>query len=274
MENNNNFVRTLVKEDSSTINTTDNPVESVDTSKIWGSISETWGWPERLVPDMLADSSEHQKFIDVHLKRYNLAVPYAKGKKVLDIASGTGYGSQMLSFAGASSVLGVDLSSDAIEYAQKNYQASNVKFICANAEEFEYPEKFDVITSFETIEHLPNPVRFLENLQRHLVPQGHLILSVPLGETRHYDPYHLHIFNQEQIFSLLEKTGFSVDFYRHDHILQNRSEIINSAKLFPDSNPSLRELLFSRRGWRALYDFIIRGGFHYDPITVVAHSVK
>ena len=49
-----------------------------------------------------------------HLERYRFARGFADGRRVLDIACGAGYGSQMLAEAGAETVTGVDLNQDII----------------------------------------------------------------------------------------------------------------------------------------------------------------
>ena len=258
---------------SNSTNSTKEPGKGVESNKIWGSVPDRWGWGERLIPDMQADEPGTEKFIELSLRRYETAARYVKDKRVLDIACGVGYGSKMLRLAGATNVVGVDLSSESIEYAKQQYSTPEVEFICADAEQFQSSEQFDVVVSFETIEHLPHPIKFLENIHSLLVPGGDLILSVPLGETRHFDPYHLHAFSQKQVFALLEKTGFSIDLYRCDECFTTRSEIDSGSKLHPDSNPSLRELYFTTRGWQVIYDYVIRGGFSIPQLLVVARSI-
>lgn len=255
-------------------NSADVPVKGAEMTKVWGSSPSTWGWGERVVPEMLADEAGCQKFIEISLRRYETAARYVNGKKVLDIACGVGYGSRMLRLAGATSVVGVDVSPETVQYAEQTYQTSGVEFICADAEQFKWNEQFDVVVSFETIEHLRHPIKFLENVHNLLISEGDLVLSLPLGETRHFDPYHLHVFNQKEVFALLERTGFSVDLYRCDKFALTRSEILNGGKLYPGSNPSTSDLFFTRRGWRVLYDYLIRGGFYIPHLFIVARSVK
>jgi 2-polyprenyl-3-methyl-5-hydroxy-6-metoxy-1,4-benzoquinol methylase len=189
---------------------------------------------------------------------------------VLDIACGAGYGSQMLGQAGAKSVTGVDVCSRTVDYAQKNYQSPGVTFLCANAEEFTWPESFDVVISFETMEHLHQPAQFLGRLHNLLVPGGCLLLSVPLGETSHFDPYHLHAFSQNDVMMLLENAGFKVESYRCDPCFLNRSELLRWGQLYPGSGPSVYEILFTPRGWRIIKDFVFQGGFNIPQILVIA----
>src|SRR5438552_6540172 len=63
-----------------------------------------------------------------HLHRYAYATTFVKGKRVLDLASGEGYGSKMLSDA-ASSVVGIDIDDKAIEHARSRYGSANVEFL-------------------------------------------------------------------------------------------------------------------------------------------------
>lgn len=241
-----------------------------DVSKEAESLTVTW---ERLIPKQMADDPASQKLLDIHLRHYQTAKRYVKNKRVLDIACGTGYGSQMLSLAGASMVVGVDISLKAVEYARKHYQVNNVEFVCSDAEQFECIEPFDVVASFETIEHVPHPDKFLNCLHCLLAPEGNLLLSVPLGETRHIDPYHLHAFSQGDVFALLEKAGFLVNKYRCDDWEITSADLLRWRKLYPTARPSLYQLFCTHRGWRLLYDFFIRGMI-YVPDLMVAAQIK
>jgi SAM-dependent methyltransferase len=112
-----------------------------------------------------------------HIQRYIFASSWAKGKSCLDIACGTGYGSQMLLDAGASKVVGIDISAEAIAFARKAF-SKTITFIISNAEVYN-EGKYDLIVSFETIEHLENRERFLLNLYEMLENDGILMISTP-----------------------------------------------------------------------------------------------
>jgi ubiquinone biosynthesis O-methyltransferase len=227
----------------------------------------TW---ERLIPKQIPNDPASQKLFDIHMRRYETAARYVKGKRVLDIACGTGYGSQMLASAGARSVVGVDICPTTVEYAKKHYPETNVEFVCADAEQFKWHEQFDVVVSFETIEHVPHPGKFLERLHSLLLPQGDLLLSVPLGETRHIDCYHLHAFSYEDIFALLDKAGFLVNQYRCDDWCLTRADLLRWRQLYPAARPSLYEQFFTCRGWQLLYDFFFRGVINVPELAVAA----
>lgn len=258
--------------ESATSHSTAAPAKETEGLQVKGSLP-TWGMWERLVPDMIKDETSSQRILrEIHFRRYKTAARYVRGKSVLDIACGTGYGTRMLKEAGARAVVGVDIYAQAVQYAKQHYETPGIEFICTNAEQFEWPERFDVVVSFETIEHLQDPGKFLERIRSLLVPGGDFLLSVPLGETRHMDPYHLHVFSQKQVFDLFEKAGFWVDLYRCDEWFMSRSELLRSGQFYPETKPSLRELLFTKRGQMALRDFVFHGGFHMPQLLVVARS--
>ena len=147
---------------------------------------------ERMVPNFCLPVVEHD-----HFERYKLVSQYSKNKKVLDIACGTGYGSYCLSTTGeALSVLGVDLDMNAIRYATHRYKNEHVSFKQGNAESFTMENTlFDLIVSFETIEHLPNYKKFLQNIKKQLDQNGYFIVSTPLSamelNNKPGNPYHV-----------------------------------------------------------------------------------
>jgi 2-polyprenyl-3-methyl-5-hydroxy-6-metoxy-1,4-benzoquinol methylase len=244
----------------------------LENSTITGSSATNWGIWERLVPDQIADDPASQRILQIHQRRYETAARYAKNKRVLDIACGVGYGSKMLQAAGATSVVGVDLCPETLVYARENHQAPGLQYICANAETFDWSEPFDLIVSFETLEHLPHPDLFIERMSQLLAPGGYFLLSVPLGETRHLDAYHLHAFSEKDIYRLFEQAGFAIERSRCDDWFLSRSDLLRWQKLYPESQASPRKLLFTQRGQKLIWDFIIRGGFNMPQLLIEARK--
>lgn len=118
----------------------------------------------------------------IHIARYAFAKQFCAGKKVLDVACGEGYGSHLLAQWGATDVVGVDVAAQAVESAQQHFGGEKVRFLQAEGErlnEFLETQSFDLIISFETIEHVSDPVAFLENIKRLLKPGGTIIVSCP-----------------------------------------------------------------------------------------------
>ena len=115
-----------------------------------------------------------------HFHRYALACDQVAGLRVLDIASGDGYGSSMLA-AHASSVHGVDVDGPSVEAANKRYgRPGQLEFLQGDASSIPFSDShFDVVVSFETIEHVRDPEALAKELKRVLKPNGVLIISSP-----------------------------------------------------------------------------------------------
>jgi SAM-dependent methyltransferase len=116
-----------------------------------------------------------------HWHRYVFARPFARGKRVLDAACGEGYGSALLARE-AASVLGVDISEDAIAHARERYadRGANLRFERGDCTALDVPAaSFDLITSFETLEHVEAQKALIDGFARALAADGLLIISSP-----------------------------------------------------------------------------------------------
>ena len=99
---------------------------------------------------------------------------------MLDLGCGHGYGSEYLAQRPGSFVLGVDMDSKAISFARENYQGLNLHFAIMDANRLALSDRgFDAVVSFEVIEHVADPVRYLEEVKRVLKPGGLFVLSTP-----------------------------------------------------------------------------------------------
>ena len=155
---------------------------------------------ERLVLD---NESLGHIIYNEHLVRYQLAAKLVSGKKVLDIASGSGYGANLLQIAGGE-VTGVDIDEASIQNAQKLFP--QVKFLVGSAEKLDQADQeFDLITSFETIEHLEYPEKYLAELARVLETNGLALISTPNREVfQAKNPYHIKEYNRQEFSDLLK----------------------------------------------------------------------
>lgn len=134
---------------------------------------------ERMVPE----ASDPATFWE-HIHRYRFAAQWVQNKRVLDIASGEGYGTRGLLEAGAKHVIGVDIDPEACEHARRRY---GVDVRQGNGEDIPLADSsVDVVVSFETIEHVPDPKKFVQEISRVLSPGGTVVISTP--ETRLYSP--------------------------------------------------------------------------------------
>lgn len=114
-----------------------------------------------------------------HLHRYALAIEICKNKKVLDIACGEGYGANLLSLV-ASEVIGIDVDSTTINNAKRKYFAQNISFQKGSILEIPVNnDYFDIIVSFETLEHVSDHEKTISELKRVLHPDGILLISTP-----------------------------------------------------------------------------------------------
>lgn len=154
-----------------------------------------------------------------HLLRYAFAERFVANKKILDVASGEGYGAAIMA-ENAAHVTGVDIAEDASIFAQRKYaNITNLEFQRAdiNALPFEN-DAFDVITCFETIEHVDSPETAIEELSRVLKPNGVLFVSTPNKENYSarfdYDnPFHKMELEFTEFKQVLSRTFKHVKFF-------------------------------------------------------------
>lgn len=157
-----------------------------------------------------------------HVHRYVMAQQLVKNTVVLDAACGTGYGSGILA-EHAKKVYGIDISREAVSYAQTHYARENIDFLQMSIEHLDFPDAFfDVVVSFETIEHVDREVQkhFLSEIKRCLKPDGLLLMTTPNDElyrqmTRgSYDnPYHVAEFDESGFRAFLNKEFQYVTMY-------------------------------------------------------------
>jgi SAM-dependent methyltransferase len=159
-----------------------------------------------------------------HLHRYAFAMKFVKDKHVLDLASGEGYGSNLIARE-ACSVIGVDISEDALAHARQKYRKDNLKFLHGSASNVPVnSNSVDIVVSFETIEHHNEHEEMLLEIKRVLKPDGVLIISSPdklnySDIPGHQNPFHVkelyleefrdlikNHFNNNRI--LFQKTGY------------------------------------------------------------------
>ncbi len=116
-----------------------------------------------------------------HRQRYLAAQEIVAGRRVLDIASGAGYGSALLAER-AACVCGADIDYEAVSFARDHYKAGNLDYLQCSMDALPFaPRSFEAVVSFETIEHVPAPVHdeFMREVLRVLTPDGFLLISTP-----------------------------------------------------------------------------------------------
>lgn len=138
------------------------------------------------------------------------------GGRLLDIGCGTGvfiFSAQKRGY----DVYGVDFNKRAIEIARKRYRLSNVYSISWDEFTLHCKEKFDVVTFFEFLEHLENPMLFLEQIKTVLKVGGIIALTVPDRErlwvdwdVYDYPPHHFTRWNVVSLTKLLHHCGYQI----------------------------------------------------------------
>lgn len=151
-----------------------------------------------------------------HFCAYRFSKDYVSNKKVLDIGCGEGYGTYYL--AGFTrEAIGIDYDEAIINYAKNKYLKQNLKYLVFDIRDLHnLDNRFDIICSFQLIEHVMDPDNFLINIKKLLIENGVFICSTPnrLDASPHSEVPHNKFHVKEYIFDefkeLLEK-HFRVD---------------------------------------------------------------
>jgi GT2 family glycosyltransferase/ubiquinone/menaquinone biosynthesis C-methylase UbiE len=158
---------------------------------------------ERFVPELRGRISYE------HRHRYAMCLDFVSGKTVLDAACGEGYGSEMLARM-AKRVTGVDLDQQVIAQAKKKYlKTDRIEFAVTTCSSLPFKDgAFDVVISFETIEHFTEQTAFIGEVNRVLNAGGTLIMSTPnrpvySDETAQRNPFHEKELDEPELRMLL-----------------------------------------------------------------------
>lgn len=159
---------------------------------------------ERIVPDSLqGNEATGQETLRLHLERYHFAARHLVPGTALDLACGVGYGSAILAGASpARHVVAADLSPDALRHARAAYTHPRVSFLRGNGGAWSRGSSFDNIVSLETLEHVPHPGQFFDELVSLLKPGGRLIVSVPTTPSVDANPHHRTDFTERSFLAL------------------------------------------------------------------------
>ena len=167
---------------------------------------------ERFVP------TEQGKIRLEHYHRYAVVQDLVSGKEVLDVACGEGYGSTFMAEV-ARTVVGVDISHEAVQYASSTYQKPNLSFRQGSATDLDFADaSFDVVVSFETIEHLMEQDRMLAEIRRVLRPDGLLVISSPnrpiySEESGEHNEFHVKELDFNEFDELLKKQFRTIQYF-------------------------------------------------------------
>jgi len=153
-----------------------------------------------------------------HLHRYEAVRPLCIGKRVLDVASGEGYGSAHLA-RDATSVVGIDVDAESVEHARVTYPLEHLRFETANATTLPLEAgSVDVIVCFETLEHLTEHEALMLEFKRVLVADGILVISSPnkaiySDEADYQNPHHVRELYYDEFHDLLRANFAAIAVY-------------------------------------------------------------
>jgi 2-polyprenyl-3-methyl-5-hydroxy-6-metoxy-1,4-benzoquinol methylase len=168
---------------------------------------------ERTLPDV----PEENYWFRRHLVVYEWIARRVGGQRVIDLACGEGYGSNVLAGA-ATSVVGVDANPEAFEHARLRYRRSNLRFERRTVETFY--ERADSVVLLQTIEHLANPLGMLERLSELVGRDGRAYVSTPnlktiaaAGAEKSDNPWHLREYRAAEFAALCAQAFGKVELY-------------------------------------------------------------
>ncbi len=157
---------------------------------------------ERTLPDVPEENYWFQR----HLVVYEWIAAQVGGLRVIDMASGEGYGADLLA-RHAASVVGVEANPDAFEHARLRYVRANLRFEHSMVEV--HAEPCDAIVFLQTIEHVVDPDAVLEHFKAMLAPGGvvfvttpNVLTLAPKGEARSGNPWHLREYRPDEFAAL------------------------------------------------------------------------
>jgi len=157
---------------------------------------------ERTLPDVPEENYWYRR----HLAVYEWIGARVIGRRVVDLACGEGYGSEVLSRS-ARSVVGVDANPEAYEHARLRYRRQNLSFERALVEEWSEP--CEAVVFLQTIEHVQDPGAILAAFARVLAPGGvayvstpNVLTLAPPGAEKSGNPWHVKEYRAEEFRAL------------------------------------------------------------------------
>jgi 2-polyprenyl-3-methyl-5-hydroxy-6-metoxy-1,4-benzoquinol methylase len=207
---------------------------------------------ERTLPDVPAENYWFQR----HLAVYEWIGARVVGLRVIDMACGEGYGSEVLSRS-AGSVVGVDANPKAHEHARLRYRRQNLRFERAMVEVFGEPEAYEAVVFLQTIEHVEDPAGVLEHFRAILAPGGVAYVSTPnvltlarAGQAKSDNPWHVREYRAEEFGRLCRSVFDHVELFGVFHARKLRLHA-----------------LALRLGWDRVHRAFGLTGWFYDRFT-------
>ena len=204
-----------------------------------------------------------------HWHRYAFARRLAASKRVLDAACGEGYGSALLADV-AAEVVGVDVDAATIAHARSRYATRpHLRFEQGDATALAFADRrFDVVVSFETLEHLAAQEQLLAGFARVLADDGVLLISSP--DKRTYseqagfrNEFHVRELYREELLALLKAHFPALRLYGQKLLFQSALWALDA----PATHAEVHTAATDATG-------PIAAGFDYAPMYYIAICAK
>jgi SAM-dependent methyltransferase len=178
---------------------------------------------ERTLPDVPEENYWYRR----HLIVYEWIAQQLRGLRVIDMACGEGYGTEVLARV-ATSAVGVDANPEAHEHARLRYGRPNLRYVRDLIDSF--AEDADAVVFLQTIEHLEDPGAALDHFRSLVGEQGVLYVSTPnvltlapKGAPRSGNPWHVHEYRADEFEGLCREHFSSVELYGLFHVRKLRA---------------------------------------------------
>ena len=217
-----------------------------------------------------------------HFHRYLWAASLVGDRRVLDLASGEGFGAAILAQS-ASEVVGIDIDPHTIEHSRSNYGAANIDFRVGDGHDLSafVDGSFGAVVAFEMIEHVADQARVLAEIARVLAPDGLLIMSTPdrnayADANEQENPFHVHELTTDEFTELLRTRFVHVAAWGQRPVAGSSMSALEPTPDTSGSRPNSFFLQRTDRGWNvidnpsALYVIAVASNEPLPPIS--AHS--
>jgi len=190
---------------------------------------------ERFIP---READPFDEIAVEHQQRYQSVKNLVRGKVVLDAGSGEGYGAYSLAES-AARVVGIDISREAVDNARATYQRQNLEYQVGSVDALPFEDaSFDVVVSFEVIEHLEETVQaeFLREARRVLKKDGVLVISTPnkavySDSTHQHNRFHKKEFYIDEFESFLRQTFPKISLFGQTWVISSVLQRSSSKRL-------------------------------------------
>jgi SAM-dependent methyltransferase len=220
---------------------------------------------ERTLPDVPLENYWFRR----HLAVYEWIGARVAGRRVIDMACGEGYGSEVL-WRSADSVVGLDANPEAHEHALLRYTRQNLVFERGMVENYGEPGAYDDVVFLQTIEHVLDPPAVLRHFRELLAPGGVAYISTPnvlklapAGQAKSDNPWHIREYRASEFEALCRGVFDEVDMLGLFHARKLRA---HELALRFGWDPVHRGLRITKRFYDwftpaiATSDFVLRRG--------------